>query len=233
MIKLKEALTSSIGKKIINGLTAFGLVAFIIVHLVGNLTLFAGADAFNAYAAKLHSLGVGLYVLEIGLVLVFLFHIGTGISVTLENSSARSSDYRSGQKSKGGPSNFSFASVRMIVSGLILLMFLGIHLLQFRLRPFISDNPDYSHEEYYKHLYTMVDNAFADPVWVATYCLVMVFLGFHLRHGVWSMFQSIGAMNSRWKKSVYGVAFIVGLLLAIGFFVLPLSMYFDWAPIGG
>ena len=232
MIKIKEALTSSIGRKVLNGLTAFALVFFVIGHLGGNLTLMVSPEAFNAYGAKLHSLGWLLYAVEIGLLAVIVIHAFTGIALSIKNLSTRSSEYRAKQTSKGGPSNFGFSSVWMIVSGLVLLMFLGIHLFQFRMRPFYTTEAKFGHHEYYKHLYEMVDTAFADPVCVVAYPLVMVFLRVHLRHGIWSMFQTVGAMNSRWKQTIYGLALVLALLLAAGFFILPIGLYLDYLPLG-
>jgi len=237
MINLKDALTSSVGKKILNGLSAFALVFFVIGHLGGNLTLLISPEAFNSYAAKLHGLGFLLYIVEFGLLAAIVLHVVTSISVTLESSEARTQGYRSPQKSKEGPSNYGFSSVNMIVSGLVLLMFLVIHLIQFRLRPYWDG--EYSSETYYKHLYEMVHGAFTEtmpvlgfdfPIWVFVYCGTMAFLGFHLRHGIWSMFQSIGAMNSRWRSSMIGLSLIVGVLLAVGFFFLPIGIYLEWIP---
>lgn len=230
MINLKDALTSSVGRKILNALAAIGLVVFVILHLAGNLTLIAGQQAFNDYAAKLHALGPFLYVLEAGLLFVIILHVVTSVQLWAKNSTSRSREYEYSQQSKEGPSNYSLSSTNMIASGLILLAFLVLHILQFRLR-YLWD-AQYTPENYYKNLYTMVETAFANPVWVGVYCGAMVFLGFHLRHGVWSMFQSIGAMNSRWKSSVYGLALIVALLLAVGFFILPLGIYLGFFPLG-
>ena len=227
MIKIKDALTSSLGKKILNALTAIGAVLFVVVHLAGNLTIYGGAEALNGYAEKLHALGPLLPVLEIGLLAVFVVHIVTAIMLTVENSGARSEDYVASRSSKKGPSNWSFASVRMIISGLVLLVFLGIHVAQFRLAPYWQEGVDH---EYYHNLYDMVWTTFQDPVWVGAYTVAMVFLGFHLRHGVWSMLQSVGAMNSRWSKTIYSVAFIVAILVAVGFLMLPVSVYMQWTP---
>lgn len=237
MINLKDALTSSIGKKILNGLTAIGLVLFIIGHLGGNLTLMVSPEAFNSYAEKLHGLGFLLYIVEFGLLAIIVVHAVTGISAAIQNAGARSQGYRSSQSSKGGPSNYGISSLNMIISGLVLLMFLVIHLIQFRLRPYWDAK--YSSEDYYKHLYEMVHTAFTDtmplfgfdfPVWVFVYCGTMVFLGFHLRHGIWSMFQSIGAMNARWKATMTTVALVLGVLIAVGFFFLPIGIYLEWIP---
>lgn len=227
MIKIKDALTSSLGKKILNALTAIGAVLFVIVHLAGNLTIYGGAEALNGYAAKLHALGPLLPVLEIGLLAVFVIHIVTAIMLTVENSGARSEDYVASRSSKKGPSKWSFASVRMIISGLVLLVFLGIHVAQFRLAPYWKEGVG---ADYYKHLYTDVWTAFQDPVWVGAYTIAMVFLGFHLRHGIWSMLQSVGAMNSRWSKTIYAAAFVIAVLLAVGFLMLPVSVFMGWTP---
>jgi succinate dehydrogenase / fumarate reductase cytochrome b subunit len=223
MISFKEALTSPIGKKVINALSAIGAVIFVIGHAGGNLTLLGGEGAFNAYAEKLHHLGILLPIAEIGLVAVFLLHIVSALIVTKDNQSARSQDYEANRKTKGGPSQWSFASTKMIVSGLILLAFLIVHLIQFRFIEYWS--PNYG-ADYYHDLYAIVYTTFQSEAWTVGYMAVMVFLGFHLRHGVWSMFQSLGIMNSGWKKTFTGLALIVALLVSVTFFILPPYMYF-------
>lgn len=233
MINLKDALTSPIGKKVINGLSAIGAVVFVIAHLGGNLSIFGGEGALHAYAEKLHHLfgGIALPFLEAGLIGVFVLHIASAIAVTIENKKARSQDYEASRQTKGGPSNWGFASNKMIISGLILLVFMIIHLLQFRLR-YLWDAA-YSSEDYYHNLWSMLQVTFAGPnglIWTIFYCGVMVFLGFHMRHGVWSMFQSIGAMKTSWKKPVSAIALILAVLVAVGFFVLPIYMFATMAP---
>ena len=104
MISLKEALTSPIGKKVINALSAIGAVVFVIGHAGGNLTLLGGEGAFNAYAEKLHALGILLPIAEVGLVAVFLLHIISALAVTKDNNAASSKDYEASRETKGGPS---------------------------------------------------------------------------------------------------------------------------------
>ncbi len=230
MLNLKDVLTSSIGKKFLNGVTAIGLVAFVIGHLGGNLTLLISPEAFNAYSEKLHALGGVLYIAEVLLLLAIVVHAGIGIKLAIENARGRDDEYRAGQQSKGGPSNYNLSSTTMIISGLVLLMFLFLHIIQFRLAPYWREDVG---AEYYHELYSLVDAAFADPIWVITYSVVMIFLGFHLRHGFWSMLQTIGTMNNRWKKSIYGIGVGVAVLLAIGFLILPVGLYFDVFPLAG
>ena len=74
-------------------------------------------------------------------------------------------------------------------------------------------------------LYALVDAAFASPGWVAFYVGSMLFLGFHLRHGFWSAFQSLGAMKPEWSKAIYGLGLALAVVLTIGFLGIPIYMY--------
>lgn len=233
-MKLTKALTSSIGRKIINALSAVGLVVFVIVHLAGNLTVFGGADAFNDYGAKLHSLGWILTLLEVGLLTVFGLHIWSSIAITLENKKARSQDYVASRTSKGGPSNWSASSIYMIVSGLFLLTFVVIHVLQFRFAELTWVSQEggavaattmvNGHEA--RNLYGFMEQIFADWRWLLFYEASMIFLALHLRHGLWSWLQSLGAMASGYKKVTYSAAAVISVLLAVGFLALPLFVHF-------
>jgi succinate dehydrogenase / fumarate reductase cytochrome b subunit len=227
MVPIKKALNSSIGRKIINGLTAFGLVGFVIVHLAGNLTLYGGPEAFNRYAKGLHDLGWLLTAAEIGLFALFLFHIITGLKVTFESWNAREERYVADQESKGGISNLDFDSRNMIFSGLFLLLFTVVHVLHFRVGAWM-DKSEYTTTidgEQALDLYGMVDYAFAQPFWVGFYVIMMLALALHLRHGVWSMFQSLGLMNDQFTGPGRKIAFGLAVVLSIGFLFLPVYMY--------
>ncbi|MFW5968405.1 MAG: hypothetical protein ACOCV2_12845, partial [Persicimonas sp.] len=75
-------------------------------------------------------------------------------------------------------------------------------------------------------LYQMVVDAFQEPGWVAFYCIAIFLMGWHLRHGFWSIFQTLGAMNDRWSKPVYALGAVIAIALAAGFFFIPLNLYF-------
>jgi succinate dehydrogenase / fumarate reductase cytochrome b subunit len=219
-------LTSSVGKKLLNGATGVLLLAFIVAHLAGNLTIFVGPDALNLYAATTHALGPLLIAIELALGAVFLLHAVSAIVVWRDNRRARSSRYVV-VASKGGASKQTVASRSMIVTGIVLLVFLVIHLWQFRFGPgeaqgYVTRIGD---REVWD-LWRIVVETFKQPLWVAFYLIVMALLGLHLRHGFWSAFQSLGALGRTWRPVAFSAGVVFALVIAAGFFALPLYVYF-------
>jgi succinate dehydrogenase / fumarate reductase cytochrome b subunit len=218
-------LWSSIGKKLLTGLTGIGLMGFIVLHLAGNLTLLGGRDAFNAYTDKLHSLGALVTIAEIGLLALFLAHAFSAVSVWWRKRGARSV-HNTRVESKGAPSRQTLASRSMIVTGVVLLVFTTLHVLQFRFGAGMSEGyvATLGHEQV-RDLHRLVVETFKQLPVVVAYAAVMVLLGLHLRHGFWSAFQSLGALNPRLRPLAYSAGVAVGVLLALGFFVLPIYLY--------
>jgi succinate dehydrogenase / fumarate reductase cytochrome b subunit len=216
---------SSVGKKLLTGVTGIALIGFIIGHLAGNLTLLVGGELFNAYAEKLHQLGFLLYVVEVGLVLLFLTHIVPALAVHLDKRKARGVQNTIVQ-SKGAQSKQTIFSRSMAVTGLILLAFLVIHIIQFRFGPNIADGyVTLVNGEPARDLYRLVVEVFKDPLWVAFYVFCMLLLGSHLRHGAWSAFQSIGILSNPMRPLAYSAAGILAVAVAVGFLVLPLWLW--------
>lgn len=219
---LFNALTSQVGRKILTGITGILLALFIVAHLVGNLQLLLTDSApFNRYGAKLHSLGILLYTVEIGLAIVILLHAHIGVTIALRKRKARRQGYAVYQ-SKGDPSRQTTASRTMIITGIVLLIFMVVHLVQFRFGPRVMAVVD-GQEVHDLHL--LVRQLFSNIWWVIAYSGVMVLLGFHLRHGIWSALQSLGAMKPRFSRSMFGIALLLGILLAVGFLILPIVIY--------
>ncbi len=208
------------------GASGFALVLFIVIHLLGNLTLYASSgDPINTYAAKLDGLGVGKLILEIGLALTIILHIITAVQVTLSSKGARSVGYDS-PKSKGGPTKNTVTSRNMIITGFVLFVFMGIHLWQFRFGPEIEDGYTSMVSGVMVHdLYRVVVETFVQIKWVIFYVGSMFFLGFHFRHGFWSAFQSLGIMNPRWSKPIYFLGLVIAILLTVGFLFMPIYIY--------
>lgn len=223
-MNVNRAWRSTIGKKLIMGLSGLLLIGFLIVHLLGNLALFLpdGGRFFNLYTHKLESTKPWLYIAELGLVAVFLFHIVSGIRVFLTNRRARMNRYAT-YASKGGPTKLSTASRTMILTGLVLMVFVPLHVALFKYGTYYETVID---GVVMRDLYRLVIEKFKVPFISFTYAGVMFLLGMHLRHGFWSAFQSLGAMNPRWTPAIYTLGVVIAILLAGGFFILPLYVYF-------
>ena len=226
MVPLKRLFTSTLGRKYLMAASGFALVLFIIVHLLGNLTLFTGSgDAINTYAAKLDALGVGKLLLEIGLGLTILLHVITAIQVTYSSKAARPVAYES-PKSKGGPTKNTITTRNMIITGMVLLVFIIVHLKQFRFGPNMADGYTTNiHGENVLDIYRVIVETFMDIKNVIFYVATMFFLGFHFRHGFWSAFQSLGMLNPRWSKPIHCLGFVIAVLLTVGFLIMPIYIY--------
>ncbi len=227
MVPLTRLFSSTLGRKYLMGASGMALVLFLVVHLLGNLTLYApNGDLLNTYAARLQGLGIGLIALEVGLALTILLHIITAFQVTYTSKLARPIGYDS-PKTKGGPSKSTAGSRNMILTGIVLGVFLVVHILQFRFGPSMEEGYTTTVNGAMVHdLYRVVVEAFVQPLWVAFYVGCMVFLGFHLRHGYWSAFQSLGIINPRWSKPIHTLGLLIALLLAFGFLFIPIFIYF-------
>lgn len=218
-------LWSSIGKKLLTGLTGIGLMGFLVLHLVGNLNLLLGKDAFNGYTHTLESLGELLVVAELGLLAVFLVHIASAVTVWKANRGARAVR-NSVVRSKGAPSRQTTSSRSMIITGAILFIFVVLHVWQFRFGPSVPEGYVTSlANEQVRDLHRLVVEKFKQLPFVVGYMAAMVVLGLHLRHGFWSAFQSLGMLNQRLRTLAFSAGVFVAAILAFGFFILPIYIY--------
>jgi succinate dehydrogenase / fumarate reductase, cytochrome b subunit len=231
MLPLRKALDSSIGRKFVMSISGISLVGFIIVHLLGNIPLYfrdstAGADAFNAYGLFLESFGPLLTVAELGLFAVFLIHIVWAFRITLKNKAARGTSYDAGIRTKGGPSHLNPASRSMIITGIVLLVFLIVHVGTFRVGKLFRDKVALSDGRMAYDIYGIALDTFSNPFFVVFYTVVMLFLGAHLSHGLWSWLQSLGAMKPQWSKPIYAAGTLIAVALAAGFLFIPIYIFF-------
>jgi succinate dehydrogenase / fumarate reductase cytochrome b subunit len=212
---------SPIGKKLVSGATGLALIGFVLVHMVGNLLLFIGRDAYNAYAEHLASWGVFLYAVEGLLVGIALLHIRVGISVFIGRLRARPEGYGKYQ-SVGENSYQSFSSRTMIVTGSMLTIFLGLHLWTFKFGSYYTTELN-GHSV--RDLAQLVVEIFHKFPYVLGYSSVLLGLGFHLRHGVWSALQSLGVLHAGIRPIAYGVGTLLAVAIALGFVALPWAIY--------
>lgn len=220
-MRLSQIFNSTIGKKLILGVTGLLWATFVIVHLLENLLLLnPDPDPFNKWAHTLISLGPVIYFAELILVLSLLFHIVYAIRVTLENRRARSVRYKK-SVSKGGGSRRGLATASMIYTGLLLLIFIIIHLMNFKYGAYYETTVD---GETIRDLYKTVHEYFSNPLNVTYYIVMMALLGLHLSHGVWSATQSLGLNGPRFTPFMTKVGTAVAAIVAIGFVGIPLFL---------
>ncbi|MGF1541235.1 MAG: succinate dehydrogenase cytochrome b subunit [Pleurocapsa sp.] len=222
--KLINFYTSPIGKKIITGITGLGLSLFVLVHMTGNLVLFTSTSAYNQLAHFIDSLGILLYLFEFILLGLVVFHVTIAISIKLNARQARPVGYQQ-LTSKGKPSKQSLSSRTMIVTGSVLFIFLVLHLLTLKFGVYYSTAIN---GVKMRDLARLVIEQFQNPLYTFGYVAVMLLLGLHLRHGIWSGLQSLGAMNANLSPIIYTIALILALLIATGFLILPLAIYFGF-----
>ena len=208
---------SSVGAKVLVALTGLALVAYLVLHLAGNLLVFLGPDTFNGYADVLISNPLVVPV-EIGLLAVFLVHVVKAIQVTRGNRRARPQPYAR-KAGAGGASRKSVASTSMIWTGLIVLAFVVLHVRGFKYGPHYDTVVD---GRTVRNLYQLEMEAFASLPVVAFYAAAILLVGTHLSHGFLSAFQSLGAGVDRRSRQLQRVGWVLATILAAGFFIIPI-----------
>ena len=208
-------LSSSVGRKVLMAVTGFFMLFFVLVHLLGNSTIFIGPSALNTYAEKLHSLGPLVWLFRGFMALMLVFHVWLGISLTLENSAANPSKYAVNKKLKA-----TFSSETMIWTGALLLAFLVYHLLQFtvRITPDVVLGNDAKNRF---DVFTMVYTSFRITPIVLVYVAAMVTLFLHLSHGIQSIFQTIGLNNDKTMPQFGALGKVLSALFLVGYSAIP------------
>lgn len=215
MSALTRVLTSSLGKKVLMALTGLFLSLFLVAHLSGNLLILVGPEAFNHYSHSLISNPL-IYVAEIGLLVLFVAHFVSGITVYRQNRAARPVAYQ--MKTRAGhTSEKTWASTTMIFSGLFLLVFVPLHLKTFKYGAHYE-----SAEAGVRDLYRLTVEVFSNPAYVAFYVVGMVIVGFHLFHGVGSAFESMGLY---YRKGLLKFGKGFAIVIAGGFLILPILIH--------
>lgn len=210
--------SDSIGRKVVMAISGLLMVLFVVGHLLGNLTIFAGANGINTYAEKLHQLGPVVWGTRIVMGLAVLLHVFLSVQLTLENSAAKPDKYAVRNQLKA-----TFNSTTMIWTGLIMAAFIGYHLLHFTFR--VTPGLVLLQEGARFDVYSMVVGAFRSVLTSLVYVIAMVALFFHLGHGVQSAFQTLG-LASRQLLPKYGtLGKVASTIFLIGFGSIPVVMF--------
>lgn len=203
---------SSVGKKLIVGLTGLLLISYLVIHLMGNLLLFRddGGEAFDAYAATLPQIVI-IRIIEVLLFLIFILHIITSAYTWLLNKQAGKKAYEEWKKSQTS----KLSSRTMFITGSIIFIFLVIHLQQFWYAAQVGHGENFS-------MYEVVKKTFTNPYYGLFYIIAMWLLGFHLKHGFQSAFQTLGLKNKKYGNIIEWAGVVFWLIIPLTFAVMPL-----------
>lgn len=215
---------SAVGKKAVMAVTGIVLFGFVVAHVAGNLKAFYGPAAFDEYAAFLREVGhpvlpheTVLWALRITLLAAVVFHVHAAVSLVLLARRARPQDYV-----QLDPVQLDYAARTMRWGGAIIFLYVVYHLLHLTTG---TVHPDFRPPDgAVHHAYHNLVTGLANPVVAGVYALASLVLGFHLYHGLWSMFQSLGWNHpryNRWRRA-FAVAFAVAV--AAGFLAVPLAV---------
>lgn len=219
--------STAVGTKVLIAATGLLLVLYLVLHLAGNLLVFLGPASFNGYANFLIKNPL-IVPLEVGLLAVFILHVGKAITNWQANRRARPVSYYRpvrrlfGWGWAGKPSRKSIASSTMIFSGLVTLIFVIVHLRQFRL------GTEYVYEGVpgeVRDLFRLEMELFSSPWIVAFYVFCMVVVGAHLWHGISSAFNSLGLEHRLLTRVILLFGRLSAVILAGGFLFIPIWAY--------
>jgi succinate dehydrogenase / fumarate reductase, cytochrome b subunit len=208
---------STVGKKIIMGVTGLILVGFVVSHVASNLLVFQGPEGLDAYARFLRSTGKLLWLVRGGLVLAAILHVAAAIQLTRRARASRPVEY-----ARRNPQVSTWGARSMRWGGALLLVFIVFHLFHFTFGNAHPSYPNFNHATVYSNVVTGFPS-----IWlVLFYLAAMLALGLHLYHGTAAMMMSIGVSHPRYTPRWRKLATVIAILVAVGFALIPLAVYF-------
>jgi succinate dehydrogenase / fumarate reductase cytochrome b subunit len=245
---------SSLTRQYVMAITGLGLVLFVVVHMAGNLLIFAGRDALNAYAHSLDEHPGLLWLARALLLIAFAVHIVIGTQLTVQDRAARPVPYV-----RWKPLQSSWAARHMLLTGLLVLAFVIYHLLHFTFgatdRKYFKYTIPRDPQGYYD-VTSMVVGGFSQTPVAMGYVAAQIILGLHLAHGAWSWFQHLGLNRENrlflpsdrlktrtrlqllrpdrrsYARLVHGFGAIMTLLVILGNCSIPVAIQLGWRPSG-
>jgi succinate dehydrogenase cytochrome b subunit len=210
---------STIGKKYVMAITGLIWFGYLIVHLWGNLKIYAGPAFLNDYGAWLRTVGEPffgysqlLWLVRLVLIPAFIVHVWAAIQLTARDRASRPRNYSMRKNLES-----TFASRTMIWGGLFILLFVIYHVLDFT---FGTVNPGFEEGNIYHNI---IASFRLWPV-AAFYILAMIAVGLHLLHGIWSTFQTLGWNTARANRLIRNFATFAALALTIGNISIPVAV---------
>lgn len=212
-------LSSAIGRKQVMGITGLIWSGFVLTHMIGNMLIFVGPEAYNKYGHALTSNPL-LFLAEGALLLTLLMHVYDGIMLTIKNKQARPQKYA---MPTNGDKSARFQSRFMIFHGSLLLVFIILHLITFKYGTHYSVTYDGVEM---RDLFRLMVEVFQSPAYVAWYAVSMVAVGLHLSHGFYSAFASLGVYHPTYSYWLSKFGYFYGLIIALGFVSQPIYVFF-------
>lgn len=214
-------LSSSVAKKVAMALSGLFLVFFLALHFVINLTSVIDPDVFNSWSHFMGTNSLVQFLMQPILILGVVFHFVMGLVLEIKNKSARDVSYYSYK----GSANASWASRNMIISGLVILAFLGLHFYDFWIpeivHKYIETNP-VDETRYFAETV----HKFESPVRVGLYVVSFILLMIHLWHGFSSSFQSVG-FNNAYSRALKGCTKVFAVVIPLGFIGIAIYHHFN------
>jgi len=204
--------SSTLGKKVLMAVTGIILFGFVVGHMLGNLQIYLGAERLNHYAELLQSNRQFLWLVRSVLLFCVGVHIVAAVQVWLHNRAARPVKYRVFR-----PPAVDYAARTMVWSGPIIAFFILYHLLDFTVG---STNPDFIRGDVYHNVLA----SFSNPLIAGIYIAANLLLGFHLYHGLWSLFQTFGWDHPRFGWLRRAAAIFSSVLIGAGNISIPLAV---------
>ena len=222
---------TTVGAKMLVAITGIALILFVIAHMLGNLQFHLGAEALDSYAKKLKDMGPLLWVARIGLLAVFVTHVGLTLVLTRRNSQARGTLASTEPQIRATGERYvngydyetaTTASRFMVHTGLLILLFVIYHLMHFTIMP----DPSIAHGK----VHQMVQSGFQAPLTSAIYILAQLMLASHIYHGASSSLQTLGLRTDSTKAGVSKLGILVAIIVAVGNISIPAAVLAGWVP---
>lgn len=225
---------TTIGKKIVMAVTGFILVGFVVIHMIGNLKIYTGAEHLNVYAEFLRTVGepalpreTVLWIARIVLLASVGLHIWAATELTLLDRASRPQRYAVKKATR------SYAARTMRWGGVIVLLFIVFHILHFTLGQVGYAPGVFQHEDPNNGFQTYANVVNGFRVWPVSlfYIVAMAALCLHLYHGTWSMFQTLGLNSIKYNKLWRAVAIAVAVAVFVGNVSIPIAVLAGWLPL--
>ena len=214
-------LSSSIARKVAMALSGLFLISFLSLHFFINFISVIDQDTFNEFSHFMGNNGLIQFVMQPILVAGVVFHFVMGFVLELQNRKARPVQYAK----FNGAANSSWASRNMIISGMVVLAFLGLHFYDFWIPEMIYKYVDQMPIDETRYYWEMV-HKFEDPLRTGLYCLSFLLLSLHLWHGFSSSFQSVG-FNNKFSKTIHKLGYAFAIIVPFGFIFIALFHHFN------